>query len=123
MIVGAGPTGVETAGALADLVNQVMPKRFHDLDVKRTRIYLVDHGPVVLAAFSDKAHAYAADKLRAQRRASCKLGTGVTEIAAGQGDAERRHGDPDPHRRLGRRHPGARAGRQARARRRAEAGG
>ena len=40
VIVGAGPTGVETAGAVADLVNEVMPKRFHDLDVKRTRIYL-----------------------------------------------------------------------------------
>ena len=63
MIVGAGPTGVETAGAVADLVNEVMPQRYHDLDVKRTRIYLVDHGQVVLAAFSDKAHAYAADKL------------------------------------------------------------
>ena len=63
VIVGAGPTGVETAGAVADLVNEVIPKRFHDLDVKRARIYLVDHGPVVLAAFSDKAHEYAAGKL------------------------------------------------------------
>ena len=50
VIVGAGPTGVETAGAVADLVNEVMPKRFHDLDVDRTRIYLIDHGPVVLGA-------------------------------------------------------------------------
>ena len=45
MIVGAGPTGVETAGALADLVNKVMPHRFHDLALDRCRIYLVDHGP------------------------------------------------------------------------------
>jgi NADH:ubiquinone reductase (H+-translocating) len=55
VIVGAGPTGVETAGAVADLVNQVIPKAFHGLDVKRTRIYLIDHGPVVLAAFSDES--------------------------------------------------------------------
>jgi NADH dehydrogenase len=81
VIVGAGPTGVETAGAVADLVNQVIPKAFHDLDVKRTRIYLVDHGPVVLAAFSEKAHAYAASKLE-HGGVTLRLATGVTEITA-----------------------------------------
>jgi NADH dehydrogenase len=81
VIVGAGPTGVETAGAVADLVNQVMPHRFHDLDVKRARIYLVDHGPVVLAAFSDKAHAYAAGKLE-HVGVVLRLATGVSEITA-----------------------------------------
>ena len=68
VIVGAGPTGVETAGAVADLVNEVMPTRFHDLDVKRTRIYLIDHGPVVLAAFSEKAHDVRRQEARAQGR-------------------------------------------------------
>ena len=81
VIVGAGPTGVETAGAMADLVNQVMPKRFHDLDVKRARIYLVDHGPVVLAAFSEKAHAYAASRLE-HNGVILRLATGVSEVAA-----------------------------------------
>jgi NADH:ubiquinone reductase (H+-translocating) len=81
VIVGAGPTGVETAGAVADLVNQVIPKAFHDLDVKRTRIYLVDHSPVVLAAFSERAHAYAASKLQ-HNGVILKLSTGVSEIAA-----------------------------------------
>jgi NADH dehydrogenase len=64
VIVGAGPTGVETAGAVADLVRDVLPKRFHDLAVEKARIFLVDHGKVVLAAFSDKAHAYAAEELQ-----------------------------------------------------------
>jgi NADH dehydrogenase len=81
VIVGAGPTGVETAGAVADLVNEVIPKAFHDLDVRRTRIYLVDHGPVVLAAFSEKAHDYAAGKL-AHNGVILRLATGVTDIAA-----------------------------------------
>jgi NADH dehydrogenase len=81
VIVGAGPTGVETAGAVADLVNQVMPARFHDLDVKRTRIYLIDHGPVVLGAFSDRAHAYAATKLQ-HNGVTLRLGTGVEEVRA-----------------------------------------
>ena len=93
VIVGAGPTGVETAGAVADLVNQVIPKRFHDLDVKRTRIYLVDHGPVVLAAFSDKAHEYAADKLRAQRRDPASSAP-ASPRSRRQGHAERRHEIP-----------------------------
>ena len=80
VIVGAGPTGVETAGALADLVNQVMPKRHHSLQVDRARIYLVDHGQVVLRAFSDKAHEYAAGKLQ-HNGVQLMLGLGVNEVA------------------------------------------
>jgi NADH dehydrogenase len=81
VIVGAGPTGVETAGAVADLVNEVIPRAFHGLDVKRTRIYLIDHGPVVLAAFSDEAHGYAAGKLE-HNGVILRLATGVDEVAA-----------------------------------------
>jgi NADH dehydrogenase len=81
VIVGAGPTGVETAGAMADAINKVIPKRFHDFDINRARIYLVDHGPVVLAPFSDKAHAYAAEKLT-HSGVHLKLGTGVSEVMA-----------------------------------------
>ena len=106
MIVGAGPTGVETAGAVADLVRDVMPERFHDLAVDRTRIYLVDLGHVVLGAFSDKAHDYAARKLE-EMGVTLRLGTGVKEVTADRVDAERRRRDPDPHRGVGWRDPGA----------------
>lgn len=81
VIVGGGPTGVETAGAVADLVNHVLPKRFHALDLKRTRIYLVDLGPVVLSAFSDKAHAYTAERLE-HSGVTLLLRTGVDEITS-----------------------------------------
>jgi NADH dehydrogenase len=81
VIVGAGPTGVETAGAIADLVREVMPKRYRDLDVGRTRIVLVDRGPAVLGAFSDKAQAYAAHRLQALG-VELQLETGVKEIRA-----------------------------------------
>jgi NADH dehydrogenase len=81
VIVGAGPTGVETAGALADLVNDVLPKAYRGFDAHQVRIYLVDHGQVVLAAFSEKAHAYASSVLQ-HRGVTLKLGTGVSEIAA-----------------------------------------
>ena len=79
VIVGAGPTGVETAGAVADLVRDVLPKRFHDLPVGKTRIFLVDHGKVVLRAFSEKAHAYAAEKLE-HNGVTLLLETGVDEV-------------------------------------------
>jgi len=79
VIVGAGPTGVETAGALADAVKDVIPKGFRDIDVNRIRIYVVDHGSVVLAAFSDKAHTYAADKLE-HNGVTLLLNTGVKTI-------------------------------------------
>jgi NADH dehydrogenase len=80
VIVGAGPTGVETAGAMADAVNQVIPKRMHHLDINRAHIYVIDHGPVVLAAFSDEAHSYAAKKLE-HNGVELKLGTGVSEVS------------------------------------------
>ncbi len=79
VIVGAGPTGVETAGALADAVKDVIPKAFRDVDSHRARIYIVDHGSVVLAAFSDRAHTYAADKLE-HNGVQLLLNTGVKEI-------------------------------------------
>jgi NADH dehydrogenase len=79
VIVGGGPTGVETAGAVADLVTDIVPRRFHDLPVERTRIYLVDNGPVVLNGFSDKAHEYARRELE-RSGITVLLNTGVEEI-------------------------------------------
>ncbi len=79
VVVGAGPTGVETVGALADLVNDVMPKRYRDLDVYRANIYLIDHGPGVLGAFSKKAQTYAAERLT-HLGVQLRLRTGVQEI-------------------------------------------
>ena len=64
VIVGAGATGVETAGALADLINEIMPSRYHDLAVNAARVIIVDPAPVVLAPFSKKAHEYAAKALQ-----------------------------------------------------------
>jgi NADH:ubiquinone reductase (H+-translocating) len=81
VVVGGGPTGVETAGALGDLVNDVMPKRYRDLDVGRANIYLIDHGPAVLGAFSTKAQDYAAKRLT-ELGVQLRLQTGVTAIAA-----------------------------------------
>ena len=113
VVVGAGPTGVETAGAVADLVNDVMPKRYTDLDIGRVSIYLVDHGPTVLAPFSDKAHRYAAAKLE-ELGVELRLQTGVKAVTHDRVVLDDELGDPHPDRRLGRRHQAARRSSRAR---------
>ena len=64
VIVGAGATGTELAGALADMINETMPVEYHDLAVNRATIEVVDLGHVVLNGFSDKAHKYASKVLK-----------------------------------------------------------
>src|SRR5215211_8861483 len=52
VIVGGGPTGVEIAGAMADLISDTMSGEYHQLDVGKARIHIVDHGPELLGPFS-----------------------------------------------------------------------
>ncbi|HZM84736.1 MAG TPA: FAD-dependent oxidoreductase [Candidatus Limnocylindrales bacterium] len=79
VVVGGGPTGVETAGALADLIHEVMPHAYKDVPVGRANITLVDLGHVLLNGFSDEAGAYAAKQLQ-RRGVRLLLGTAVKEI-------------------------------------------
>jgi NADH dehydrogenase len=81
VIVGAGATGTELAGAMADMINETMTVEYHDLAVEKAKVYVVDLGHVVLNGFSDKAHAYASKVLQ-DRGVELKLGTGVKEVAA-----------------------------------------
>lgn len=55
VIVGAGPTGVELAGAIAELRRHVLPSDYPDLDFRRMNIHLVEAGERVLASMSPKA--------------------------------------------------------------------
>jgi NADH dehydrogenase len=80
VVVGAGPTGVETAGAVAELVHDVMPHVYPHLAVAGAKVILVDLGHTVLSAFSDEAHAYAARQLH-RRGVQLRLGVSVTEVA------------------------------------------
>ncbi|KAB2764471.1 NAD(P)/FAD-dependent oxidoreductase [Brucella anthropi] len=58
-VVGAGPTGVELAGTLAELTHHVLPREFRRIDTRKARILLIEGGPRVLAAFSEPLSAYA----------------------------------------------------------------
>jgi NADH dehydrogenase len=81
VVVGAGATGVESAGALAELAHNVMPHVYEHLAIAGARVILVDLGHAVLAPFSDEAHAYAAKQLQ-RRGVEIKLGVSAKEIAA-----------------------------------------
>lgn len=63
VIVGGGPTGVEVAGAMAELIAMVLEQDFHDLDVHRSRIILVEQGPELLASFGARSRRYARREL------------------------------------------------------------
>ncbi len=55
VIVGGGPAGVETAGALAEFKKYIVPKDYPELDTSLMKIYLVEAGPRLLPALSGKA--------------------------------------------------------------------
>ena len=82
VIVGGGPTGVEVAGAIADMVNVTLPAVYHDLDASAAQIHLLDYGDALLKPFSDSAHAYVA-KVLEDKGVQIHLGTGVKEVASG----------------------------------------
>lgn len=55
VIVGGGPTGVELAGALAEMKSHILPKDYKELNSKEVDIYLVQGGDQLLKGMSDKA--------------------------------------------------------------------
>ena len=79
VIIGGGPTGVETAGSLADLVFDVMVERYHDLDVRKARIILINRSNLLLRPFSESAHKYAA-KVLTEKGVELMLGASVSEV-------------------------------------------
>ncbi|WP_457948366.1 NAD(P)/FAD-dependent oxidoreductase [Pseudarthrobacter sp. alpha12b] len=79
IVVGGGPTGVETAGALAENVKYIVPKYFSPGLAARCHVHLVDMVPNVLAAFSEKSQAYARDRLT-KLGVQLHMGTAVGEV-------------------------------------------
>jgi NADH dehydrogenase len=81
VIVGGGPTGVEVAGALSEMIATTMKYEFPALAPK-AKVMLVDHGQTLLNMFADKAHAYAA-RILEKDGVELRMGTGVTGIGPG----------------------------------------
>lgn len=82
VVVGGGPTGVEVAGAIADMISVTVPEEYRGFDARAAQIHLVDHGDALLKPFSDEAHDYVA-KVLSEKRVEVHLRTGVKEVGAG----------------------------------------
>lgn len=53
VVVGGGPTGVETAGSLAEIKKNVLPTDYSEIDADKMQVYLIESAPRVLAAMSE----------------------------------------------------------------------
>lgn len=63
VVVGGGPTGVETAGALAEIQKNVIPSDYKELDNKLMKVYLIEAGPKILASMAEVSSRKAKDFL------------------------------------------------------------
>ena len=81
VVLGGGATGVETAGALAELFGMVFSKDFRRLDVGAARIVVVEMSDAVLGPFSAKARGHAAEQLT-RRGVEVRLGEKVVGLDA-----------------------------------------
>ena len=93
VVVGGGPTGVELAGAIAEVAREALPHDFTRIDPRSARVVLLEAGPRLLAAFPDRLAIYARRELE-RMRVEVLTGTAVTgcddrgvDTAAGRIDA------------------------------------
>ena len=80
VVVGGGPTGVEVAGALGEMINETMSVEYPDLVVTAAQVHIVDAGGALLRAFSETAHDYAANVLQ-RKGVHLHMGVAVREVA------------------------------------------
>ena len=80
VVIGAGPTGVELAGAIAELAHNTLKADFRAIDPKLARVILVEAGPRVLPAYSEKLSESARAQLEGKLHVEVRLGTKVTGV-------------------------------------------
>jgi len=78
-VVGGGATGVELAGTLGELRNDVLRATFPDVDPERLHIRLVEMAPALLMPFNEKLREYARRQL-ANRGVDIRLQTTIREV-------------------------------------------
>ena len=81
IIVGGGPTGVEMAGAIAELANRTIRGQFRNIDPTLAKIILIEAGPKVLGSFDDKLSERAAADLK-HLGVEVRVSTRVTSLSA-----------------------------------------
>ena len=85
VVIGGGPTGVELAGALAEISRQSLARDFRHFDPGSARIILVEAGPTLLAAFPESLRQSAQKDLE-RLGVEVRLGTFVTGVRNGRVD-------------------------------------
>ena len=80
VVVGGGPTGVETAGALAELFAMVFRKDYPSLDLARARVVLIEMQDHLLHPFTASSRRHALDTLRS-RGVEVRLGAQVESVS------------------------------------------
>ena len=93
VIVGGGPTGVETSGALSELFARVLPEDYPDLDVSRAKIILVEMLDFLMAPYGERSREYTAEVLRG-RGVDLRLGEALSEVR--EHEVELKGGDVIP---------------------------
>ena len=63
-VIGAGPTGVEMAGQVAELAHEALPREYRSVATTHAKILLIEAGPEVLAAFAPKLQRYTRRRLQ-----------------------------------------------------------
>ena len=82
VVVGAGPTGVELAGTLAEICRHALAQDFRAIDPRRARIHLIEGGPRVLPAYPEDLSRSALEQLR-RLGVEVLTSTMVTNVEAG----------------------------------------
>ena len=88
VIVGGGPTGVELAGMMIEIVRKAMPRDFRNIDTRKSRVILVEGGPRLLPAMPEPSSARARrdlERLGVEVRTGAVV-TGVSRDGARIGD-------------------------------------
>jgi NADH dehydrogenase len=81
VVIGGGPTGVEMAGAIAELAKRALAADFHSIDPRGARIILVEAAPRVLTPFTEKLSDTARRSLE-QLGVEVRLGAAVTDCSS-----------------------------------------
>lgn len=97
VIVGAGPTGVEMAGALVELFDRPLKSDFPKLNVSQAKVIVLEMTDKVLAPYSERSRKYAENVLR-RRGVDLRLNTTVAEVRADE--VELKSGETIPTRTL-----------------------
>jgi NADH dehydrogenase len=83
IVVGAGPTGVELAGTLAEIAHKSLADSFRNIDPAKTRVLLVEAGPSILTAYPEDLRRSAVEQLQ-HLGVEVRTGSPVTEVRSGE---------------------------------------